>query len=663
MKGITVEQIQKTRPKGTEGSFTHFLDETFYKISNYDAMPAFFMTIVSSSDVWNYLWSNGGITAGRINSDHAIFPYYTADKVSDDRTYTGPYTAVKVHTGDSVYFWEPFADSSRGMWNVERNIFKNTSGSKVYFEEINKNLGITFQYGWMSSDEYGLVRHSRIINNTESIQKIDILDGCRNILPACIDSGTQNNMSVLLDAYKKADLETESGIAVFALSSILCDRAEPSESLFANTGWFSCQGDLHLSSATEEAFRFNEELPADTIVKGVRPSFFIHKELELSAGESGAVEWYQVFNTSVDMTAIVALRKKIANRTEAAKNLKNNIASGVKQLEKYIAEADGMQDTADRETCVHHEANVMFNIMRGGIFAENDQIEIADFLSFITLRNRPLLPVFQKTVAQLGDKVRYAVLHKAVSASANPQMDRLFLEYMPLTFSRRHGDPSRPWNKFAIELKDTQGNRLLNYQGNWRDIFQNWEALALSYPQFLENMIAKFLNATTPDGFNPYRITREGIDWETEEPENQFSNIGYWGDHQIIYLAKLLELQNRYNHAQLISNLNRTCYSSGNIPYRLKSYADIVKNPRSTIVFDHKLHKKIEDNVAMFGSDAKLVQTKEGQVALISLTEKFSPLSAQKWRTLYPAAGSGSIPSARNGTTQITRLQGMVYPW
>ncbi len=55
-------------------------------------------------------------------------------------------------------------------------------------------------------------------------------------------------------------------------------------------------------------------------------------------------------------------------------------------------------------------------------------------------------------------------------------------------------------------------------------------------------MIAKFVNASTVDGYNPYRITREGIDWEVEDPDDPWSHIGYWGDHQIIYLLKLLEL-------------------------------------------------------------------------------------------------------------------------
>lgn len=645
MKGLTVEQIRNTCPVPVSGSFSQFLNEPFYKIANYNAMPAFFMTIVSSSDVWNYLWSNGGITAGRLNCDHAIFPYYTADKVSDSRTYTGPYTAIKVFSKGETLFWEPFADSTLGLWNIERNLYKNASGSKVYFEEINKDIEMTFQYGWMSSDKFGLVRHSRIVNNSGESRKISVLDGCRNILPACVTANFQNDNSVLLDAYKKTDLAEKSGIAIFSVTSIVTDKAEPSEGLFANVSWFSCPGDIHLSPSTPEAFRCGEPLPSDTVIKGIRPAVYLHRDLDLAAAHAGtndsgtAEEWYQILDTSLDLSRIVDLEKTIMNRKDATRKLTENIEAGIRQLEQYIADADGIQDTADTATCAHHEANVMFNIMRGGIFADNDRISKADFIAFTAERNRTLVDPVKKAIFTLPETISYPDLRNAIYATDNAQAERMFLEYMPLTFSRRHGDPSRPWNRFSIELKDKSGNRKLSYQGNWRDIFQNWEALGLSYPMFLENMIAKFLNATTPDGFNPYRITREGIDWEVQEPDNPWSNIGYWGDHQVIYLAKLLEQQNRFNRKALLDGLDRACFSSGNVPYRLKPYADIVANPRSTIQFDLKLHAEIAKRGKEIGSDAKLVQTAEEKVALVSMTTKFLSIICTKISNLVPGGG------------------------
>ena len=34
---------------------------------------------------------------------------------------------------------------------------------------------------------------------------------------------------------------------------------------------------------------------------------------------------------------------------------------------------------------------------------------------------------------------------------------------------------------------------------------------------------------------------RSGVDWEVVEPENPWSQIGYWGDHQVVYLLRLLQ--------------------------------------------------------------------------------------------------------------------------
>ena len=51
--------------KSVEGNFVFLDGEEFYKIENFDLMDDFFMTITSSSDVWNFLWAQGGISAGR----------------------------------------------------------------------------------------------------------------------------------------------------------------------------------------------------------------------------------------------------------------------------------------------------------------------------------------------------------------------------------------------------------------------------------------------------------------------------------------------------------------------------------------------------------------------------------------------------------------------
>jgi hypothetical protein len=45
---------------------------------------------------------------------------------------------------------------------------------------------------------------------------------------------------------------------------------------------------------------------------------------------------------------------------------------------------------------------------------------------------------------------------------------------------------------FLLIRSEIDDSKILDYEGNWRDIFQNWEALAYSYPNFIEGMIHKF---------------------------------------------------------------------------------------------------------------------------------------------------------------------------
>ena len=265
--------------KNTKGYFTTLDGEQFYKIENYDNMDDFFMTITSASDIWNFCWSQGGITAGRIDCDHSIFPYYTADKVSDAKSYTGSYTAIRA--GDQL--WEPFASLSASPAlrrlaekNISRNIYKNAEGT-----EVNEDLKLSFRYCWTPSPKYGLVKKSVITNLSDKAVTVKVLDGCRNILPACVTADFQNNNSVLLDAYKKTDLDQESRLALFAVSSIVTDKAEPSEGLFANVSWFNTDDQLLLNPEAPAEFAEKGSVTPVNVIKGKRPAAYICREVQI----------------------------------------------------------------------------------------------------------------------------------------------------------------------------------------------------------------------------------------------------------------------------------------------------------------------------------------------------------------------------------------------
>ncbi|MFQ3265493.1 MAG: hypothetical protein ACI9U5_001369 [Colwellia sp.] len=298
------------------------------------------------------------------------------------------------------------------------------------------------------------------------------------------------------------------------------------------------------------------------------------------------------------------------------------MAQGCDELARIMAAVDGFQLTGEENVSEHHYANVLFNALRGGIFDDQYMISSQDFSTTIDLFNHDVYQRNQALLDNLPEKLNFIELLEKIKATGDSQLERLSSEYLPISFGRRHGDPSRPWNQFAIKLVDENNNRLLTYQGNWRDIFQNWEALTYSYPQFIESVVAKFVNASTMDGYNPYRITKEGIDWEVEDIEDPWSYIGYWGDHQIIYLQKMLELSNQFHPDKLTEMLRKTIFSYANVPYRIKSFDALVEDAKSTVTYDEALSLSIEKRVEKIGADGKLVLDANGNVYQVNLFEK-----------------------------------------
>ncbi len=96
-----------------EGQFVMVDGEKYYQIRNYHNMPNFFMSIVSDSDHWMFLSSNGSLSAGRKNRDNSLFPYYTVDKIHDYKGITGSYACLLVEKDSKTYVWEPFTDDSQ----------------------------------------------------------------------------------------------------------------------------------------------------------------------------------------------------------------------------------------------------------------------------------------------------------------------------------------------------------------------------------------------------------------------------------------------------------------------------------------------------------------------------------------------------------------------
>jgi len=628
----------QTSAQSVAGSYTEIEGEDFYVIENYDQMPPFFMSIVSDSDHWMYLSSNGSLTAGRSNPEQAIFPYYTDDKIHDSAEITGSKTILLVTVSVKTSFWEPFSNRYSGAYNIKRNLYKNTQGNKIIFEEINNDLGLVFRYSWMNSDRFGWVRKCTLLNTTEVNISIEILDGIQNILPFGVQRAMQGNFSTLLDAYKKCEKVENTSLVLYRMSSIPVDRAEPSEALKVTTVWSAGLpgSEFLVSNRQLDAFRQGKSIEPETESRGIKGAYFIQTKVNLQSGE--LQKWYIAAEVCQDASQVANLINYLESGKNIADDLEIDIIRGTEMLTHLVASSDGLEVTSDMLNAKRHFSNTLFNIMRGGIPNQNYKVEKADLILHLNHFNRLLCTELESWLSELPQSIEYYELTREAEKQGNTDLIRLTLEYLPLKFSRRHGDPSRPWNLFDIKLKNDDGSPSLYYQGNWRDIFQNWEALAVSYPAFLPGMIAKFVNASTIDGYNPYKVTRDGFDWELLNPSDPWSNIGYWGDHQIIYLEKLLELSEKFFPGQLEKWLNQPIFTYSNVPYRHKPYSDLLKSPRDTIRFDDQIQRETKQRVFEIGADGKLIFN-GSEVLKVNFAEKLMIPLLSKLSNFIPGAG------------------------
>ena len=612
--------------------------EPYVCIKNVDALAPFFMSVVSNGDQWLFVGSNTPFTAGRINPDGGLFPYQTVDKMLQHADSSGALSLFRVGRNGFWSLWEPWKSGTRAH-RVERNLYKHVLGTDVLFEEINHDLGLRFRWSLTFSEAYGLVRHARLENLTDAPAEIRYLDGLHNIIPPGLNHETYARVSYLGMAYLRHECIRDKALGIFTMNSGFTDRAEPSESLRAAAAWSIGHRNptVLLSTRQLDAFRYGEEPVAENEVRGAFGAYLVTGAFELPP--MATHDWHVVADTKLDHAALVSLESELGDPAKIRAALLESVEANRRALRRKIACADGLQQTADTSTCVHHFANTLFNCMRGGTPENSYRFPSADFAAFLRSRNTVLLAKHGAWLDSLPAELTLTELHGLAAKTNDIHLERLAGEYLPLTFSRRHGDPSRPWNYFSISVKDAGGNPIYGYQGNWRDIFQNWEGLAQSYPAFIEPMIAAFLNGSTADGYNPLRITSEGIEWDTWEQDNPWSNIGYWGDHQIIYLLRLLESCERFQPGLLAGGLGSKRFTYAQVPYEIKDFAHLEHDPRNSILFDTALHKKLMKRASELGNDGKLIAGGDGGPLLVSLAEKLLVPLLSKLSNLVPEGG------------------------
>ncbi|MBN2069652.1 MAG: hypothetical protein JW739_08460 [Opitutales bacterium] len=615
-------------------------NEHGFTIRRYDHMDPFLIHLPSSSNHWIYAGSNGAISAGKGNPGKSLFPYYTQDKLFDMADAAGSLCLLRgIDKNGQNYLLEAFKKGAVTEQTIERNLIKSSSGSALTFEEIHRERGLIIQCTWSSSENYGLLHSLTVKNTGKSPLECDILFGIHNIMPAGLTDQFQNEFSNLADAYKRCELIGPNNLALYYLNSVPTDRAEPSEGLRCNTVWNCGWNDatVLINSKQIEQFRQGKTVEAIPESRGLRGAYLLSKRIHLEGGSSSRC----ILAAELGLSAaeVVNLQHKLRSLPNAIAELDKEAKDTARTLKEIIAAADGLQASGDPLRNARHYSNTLYNVLRGGIFAKGYILPTEDLRKTIEHYNKDVFEKHRPWLETLPESLHLNDLLQQAEKTNDHQLIRLCREYLPLIFSRRHGDPSRPWNRFNIVLKNTDGSPKYAYEGNWRDIFQNWEALLYSYPEFIESVIYKFVNNSTADGHNPYRITKDGFDWEIFDPNSPWSNIGYWGDHQIIYLLKLLEASHKHHPSRLQNLLKKSYFSYAQVPYHIREFSEVLKNPSASIVYSDADEQAIYARIGRMGEDGKMLPTADGKVYQVTLMEKLLVALLSKLANLVPGGG------------------------
>ncbi len=626
--------IDGAKHQSTEG-LLEFEGRGYYAVPDVDQMPPFLMSIVSDGDRWMFVSSNGALTAGRVDSSRALFPYETDDRLHQAAGITGPISSLRFRDGAT---WSPLRPMS--VPQGHRCLYRSVVGDSIIFEEVHAERHLTFRYRWTSTDDLGFIRSATLINDGETPVDVDLIDGLLNILPHGLDPALTQTRSNLTNAYKRSEIVDERfRIGVYSLEAGVVDRPDPAEVLRASAVWsVGLDGaSVTVSPDAVSDFESGETQRSVSLSTGRPGAYLLCGAVSLEPGE--AITWHIVSDVARDQFDLAHLRRTLESSPDVPSVIEDSIEESSASLVRIMALADAQQRTGDRVATAHQFANVTYNVLRGGVPLSGYVIRRAEFTSFLLDRNRAVAEQLESWLKGLPAEIQRRDLLERIADTGNGQLMRIGMEYLPFGFSRRHGDPSRPWNRFSIRVRDESGEPIIYYEGNWRDIFQNWEALCMSFPQYLPGTISVFVNASTPDGFNPYRITSNGIDWEVPDPSDPWSHIGYWGDHQIVYLLRLLEATERYLPGELERMLFERLFSYANVPYRLVSYQDLVEDPKSTIVYDEVAAASSAERSNGFGSDGKLLLDEKDEPYLVTLLEKLLVAALSKLSNFVPGGG------------------------
>jgi hypothetical protein len=245
-----------------------------------------------------------------------------------------------------------------------------------------------------------------------------VLDGLLDLVPPGVSVAHATTMSCLADAYKWNEAAAGGRLGLFALYARIWDRAEPKESFEALVAWHAGLppgSGILLSDHQVRAFCRGEPVAAETLTRGRKGAFLVHFA---SPVDAHGIEWHQVIDSPRSQVQVAELVRALEAGGGTPAEIRAAVAANTAGVDELLARADGLQQSGDPMAAAHHRANVLFNIMRGGVFIDGTMFDCDDLRAFVTQRHRHTAALLASTIDAWPARIDRAQALEAVRAAA-----------------------------------------------------------------------------------------------------------------------------------------------------------------------------------------------------------------------------------------------------
>jgi hypothetical protein len=573
----------------------------------------------------------------------------------------GPRTWIRIARRRPHELWQPFAPQPTGKRAARRSVWKNLSGTRIRCARTTRRA-TWLRAGMVDGRRPGPGAHRTPAHNLGQSAACEVLDGLLNLMPPGIGVTHASTMSSLADAYKWNEAAAAAARDVHAVRPHLGPRR--------TQGILRGPGGLARRAATRprapccrrirwSAFCRGEARIAEPLTRGRRGAFLV----QFDAGGRGprmASGGGRALSRRCRPELVQSLEAGGARRRRSPA-----LAANTAGVDELLARADGSSTSGDPMAAAHHRANVLFNIMRGGVFVDGTPCSTATTCwpssrSATTPRARCWPPRWTGA-GPLEPRALAATLPVPPPAPAG-RAPGAGVPAADLQPPPRRPEPARGTGSRSGCATNRAGASSTTRATGATSSRTGRRCCPASRPTRLDDR--GLPGRDDADGYNPYRIGRDGIDWEVVEPDNPWSHIGYWGDHQVVYLLRCWRPTQAHASPALLDGLlwDRALFSFADVPYR-KPHHRAGRRSQGTIDFDAEADAALARAHGRSAPTGCWCVTPRGQPVLATLAEKLAIIVLAKAGNLVPGGGLWLHTQRPEWNDANNALVGMACRW